>query len=79
MEKLVRRNENIMGSNHPWKQKIRDQLGATGSARKVALYREYTNVKEVLKGWYWGGVPGYNPESDMFYRRLITKLNNSRM
>jgi len=78
MEKLSARNENIMGSNHPWKQKIHEQLGSTPSARKSALYREYRNVKRILGDWYWGGVAGYNPESDMFYRRLITKLNNSR-
>lgn len=79
MEKLSARNENIMGSNHPWKQKIHDQLGATASTRKSALFREYQNVKKILGDWHWGGVAGYNPESDMFYRRLITKLNNSRV
>lgn len=79
MGKLSARNENIMGSNHPWKKKIHDQLGANPSIRRSALYREYQNVKQILGDWYWGGVAGYNPETDMFYRRLITKLNNSRM
>jgi hypothetical protein len=31
LEKLILRNENIMGSNHPWKKKISETLGATDS------------------------------------------------
>lgn len=74
--KLIARNENIMGSNHPWKQKIVSALGISASARAKALQRHYDNVKLVLGSNYWGGVDGYNPSTDPFYRRLITELNN---
>ena len=33
IEKLIQRNENIMGSNHPWKAKIQSQLGNTPKKR----------------------------------------------
>jgi hypothetical protein len=74
--KLIARNENIMGSNHPWKKRIADMLGASPAARAKKLYWHYSNVKAVLGSNYWGGSEGYNPETDPFYRRLITRLNN---
>ena len=75
-EKLIIRNENIMGSNHPWKNKIKDQLGATPEARKKELKKHYDNVHKALGNNYWGGIEGYNPSSDPFYKYLITNLNN---
>ena len=33
VEKLIRRNENIMGSNHPWKAKIQSDIGTTPARR----------------------------------------------
>jgi len=76
IEKLIARNENIMGSNHPWRNKIQASLGSTKSARSRALRRYYENVKTILGNYYWGGKPSYNPALDPFYRRLITVLNN---
>jgi len=76
LEKLIQRNENIMGSNHPWKKKIQVALGNTSIQRANKLWHHYQNVKSVLGAYYWGGIEGYNPASDPFYRRLITKLNN---
>lgn len=76
--KLLARNENIMGSNHPWKKQIATILGATPTARAKEVYRHYGNVRAVLGANYWGGSDGYNPQSDPFYKRLITKLNNRR-
>lgn len=74
--KLIQRNENIMGSNHPWKKKIQDVLGSTAKKRAQTIIYHYDNVKKALGAYYWGGIEGYNPESDPFYRRLITKINN---
>ena len=74
--KLIRRNENIMGSNHPWKKRIADMLGASPAARAKKLRWHYENVRTVLGSNYWGGSEGYSPETDPFYRRLITRLNN---
>ena len=74
--KLIARNENIMGSNHPWKHKIITSLGNTPRKRKLSLELHYDNVKSVLGRNYWGGVESYNPSTDPFFRRLITVLNN---
>ena len=74
--KLIQRNENIMGSNHPWKKKIQTALGNTAKQRAKTIVYHYDNVKNVIGAYYWGGIEGYNPASDPFYRRLITKLNN---
>jgi 5-methylcytosine-specific restriction endonuclease McrA len=48
MQKLVGRNENIMGSNHPWKKRIADMLGSSLGARAKKLNWHYDNVKVVL-------------------------------
>ncbi len=76
IEKLILRNENIMGSNHPWRQKILEQLGRTPAERRRALEEHFEKVKSVKGAYYWGGSPGYNPATDPFYSRLITVLNN---
>jgi len=76
MQKLIARNENIMGSNHPWKKKISEQLGADRASRASALRGHYDRVKTVRGGDYWGGSEGYNPATDRFYGRLITQINN---
>ena len=77
IQKLMARNENIMGSNHPWKYKISETLGTTSNRRASALYRHYENVKTVLGKNYWGGSEHYNPGTDPFYKRFITVLNNN--
>jgi len=76
--KLISRNENIMGSHHPWKHKISSQLGETPPKRSATLRRHYENMRNILGPYYWGGVKGYIPAKDPFFRRLITKLNNRR-
>jgi hypothetical protein len=76
VQKLIARNENIMGSNHPWKKKIEAQLGKNANARAAAVEHHYDQVKTVRGSDYWGGSKGYNPGIDPFYRRLVTVLNN---
>ena len=65
-----------MGSNHPWKDKIRNQLGSTKKERNQKLREHYDNVHSALGDNYWGGIERYNPSSDPFYKSLITRLNN---
>jgi len=77
VEKLAQRNENIMGSNHPWKSKISSDLGNTRTKRQSMLKKHYENMKTVLGSYYWGGSKSYNPATDPFFTRLITMLNNS--
>lgn len=74
--KLIARNENIMGSNHPWKKRIESQLGKNPRLRAAELYRHYDLIKTARGSDYWGGSSSYNPETDPFYRRLVTTLNN---
>jgi hypothetical protein len=80
IEKLFLRNENIMGSNHPWKAKISANeseagLGATVSSRKSTLNKHYENVKKVLGNSFWLGDAAYDPSKDVFFVKLITQLN----
>ncbi len=76
IHKLIARNENIMGSSHPWKYKIEAKLGRTKLKRASTLRMHYENARLALGSNYWGGSKDYNPESDPFYRRFITVLNN---
>ncbi|WP_024870574.1 HNH endonuclease [Tolumonas lignilytica] len=76
IEKLIARNENIMGSNHPWKAKIAAALGSTLKQRSTSLLKHYQNVSTVIGTNYWGGSASYNPATDPFYKKLITALNN---
>lgn len=77
IRKLIERNENIMGSNHPWKEKIKKALGSTPSKRASKLRYHYENVKVVLgTNAYFGGHENFRPDLDPFFRRLITQLNN---
>ncbi len=76
LEKLILRNENIMGSNHPWKKKISETLGATKNERTKTTLKHYDDVKVVLNNRYWENSPSYNRETDPFYKRLITVINN---
>lgn len=78
VQKLILRNENIMGSNHPWKAKIEKALGSSAAQRVKTLHQHYETCKAILGAYYWGGVTGYNPQTDPFYRKLITYLNNSK-
>jgi hypothetical protein len=76
MEKLILRNENIMGSNHPWKRKISNSLGVSKTERLKNTLKHYENMKIVLNNRYWESSPSYNRETDPFYKKLITVINN---
>ena len=76
VKKLICRNENIMGSDHPWKNKIKEDLGLNIISRKKTILQHYKNVGEIL-GWaYWGGGSAFNPEEDPFFKKLVTILSN---
>lgn len=76
IHKLIARNENIMGSNHPWKAQIAKALGSTSIKRAKSLKLHYDNVRIILGNNYWNGSAFYNPATDGFYKRFITALNN---
>ena len=75
IEKLIQRNENLVGSSRPYKSEIQKELGFTVKQRRSKQLKHYEDVKLVIGESYWGGSKGYNPATDPFYRRLITKLN----
>jgi hypothetical protein len=77
--KLIARNENIMGSNHPWKQEIVRELGNTPMKRYARVKSHYDRVGQILNWTYWEGDPHYSPQSDSFYKRLVTLLNNKEI
>jgi len=76
LQKLLFRNENIIGSNHPWRKKIIEALGTTTDKREKNLWNHYENARIVLRNNYWENSPSYNKENDPFFKQLITKLNN---
>ena len=73
---MLARNENIIGSNHPWKKKIIDALGVSPAIRGKSLWSHYENARIVLRNKFWENSPNYNKENDPFFKQLITKLNN---
>jgi hypothetical protein len=82
VEKLFLRNENIIGSNYPWKNKIIKNLGTTKTKRRKTLFYHYNNVKTALthrgKTNYWMGNKDYNRENDKFFHTFLTQINNGK-
>jgi hypothetical protein len=75
LHKLHCRNENIVGSSHPWRHRILAILGRDKHARWETLQNHHRAVEQVMGPVYWEGVD-YVAERDAFYRRLITRLNS---
>ena len=76
VEKLIQRNENVMGSNHPMKKEIEDKLGASAAKRRKATVAHYDNVGAILSWNYWNGDAEYRVDEDPFYKSLITRFCN---
>ena len=64
------------GTHHLWKKKIVDALGSTQTKRAKSTWNHYDNARIALKNNYWENSPSYNRETDPFFRKLITQLNN---
>ena len=78
IEKLINRNENIIGSRITRRKELILELGKNFLQRKKYIEQEYDNVKKILRNNFWGGIDSYNPETDLFYRNLITIMNNAK-
>lgn len=74
IEKLIKRNEYFIESNHPIKQKLISQLGNTPKKRRETMLRIYEDAKTVL-GVTWEGIRGYHPQTDPFYRTFVRFLH----
>ena len=68
--------EKKLGKNHPRKHKIVRQPGKTPKARAAFVQEHYENVKVPGGAKFWEGIPGYKPETDPFYRSVVTTWNN---
>jgi 5-methylcytosine-specific restriction endonuclease McrA len=70
IEQLVYRNEFLIASNHPLKDKIIQQLGATPGVRRQVIQRVYSDALRISR-FTWEGVRGYNPRTDPLYRLFV--------
>ncbi|OLZ09048.1 HNH endonuclease [Sulfobacillus thermosulfidooxidans] len=70
IEKLIARNEHFIASNHPIKQTLIRELGASPEARRKAVLRVYHDAELVI-GVTWQGIRGYRPDTDP----LLHKFN----
>ena len=73
IRRLGNRNEHLIASNHPLKRHIIEQLGATPAQRARALHRIYEDAKVVIRR-EWTGLPGREPGTSEFYRRIVRSL-----
>jgi len=73
IEKLIQRNENIIGSNHPMRNQILTHLGDTKLKRRSNVEKYYNLARKALGSNYWNGCGGSS--TDPFYKNLITILN----
>jgi HNH endonuclease len=70
LEKLIARNEHIVASNHPARQKIIDKLGTTSVLRAVNTNKVYSHAELVLRVT-WEGIKGYDPERDPTFKKFL--------
>jgi hypothetical protein len=75
IEKLIVWNEHFIASNHPIKNKLIEQLGATPMKRRKYIEKVYEDAQIVL-GPAWHGIPGYNPSTDLFYKTFIRSFQS---
>lgn len=73
IRRLGDRNEHLIASNHPLKRHIIAQLGEKQAQRKAVLHRVYQDAKAVIP-WEWTGLPGREPGTSEFYRRIVRSL-----
>lgn len=72
IQKLVDRNERLISSNHPLSKKIVADLGKTPIERKNETFSHYSRILNAVGSQnIWGGISGFNPESDPFYKSMI--------
>ncbi len=73
VEQLVTRNEHLIASNHPLRQRVIAQLGATPRARRRAVLRAYEDARVAIP-YEWNNVAGSQPATSDFYRAIVRSL-----
>lgn len=71
--KLIRRNEQLVASKHPVREKVIAQLGPTPDRRADATWRIYTEALSAI-GYTWDGLRGYDPDGDLFYKMVVRSV-----
>ena len=77
IENLIDRNEGLIKSNHPLKERLIFELGSTYVNRKKKTYDQYELAKRKIDR-YWRHEK-YNPQEDIFYRKFISALRNNNL
>ncbi len=70
IEQLVERNEFLIVSNHPLKDKIIQSLGNTPGERIQRVLQIYEQARIVI-GYTWEGVKGYSARTDPLYHYFV--------
>lgn len=73
VEQLMNRNEHLIASNHPLRQHVIKELGASPAQRRRTVERVYADARVVIRR-EWTGLPGYEPAASAFYRALIREF-----
>ena len=71
---LIARNEHLIASNHPLRQRIIADLGARPDQRRAAVLRAYEDARVAIP-FEWAGVPGFEPATSAFYRAVVRSLS----
>jgi hypothetical protein len=71
---LVARNEHLIASNHPLKQRLVTQLGSTSDRRGQTVMRTYADAKLVIR-YTWEQVRGFDPATDPLYKTVVRSLS----
>ncbi len=68
--RLIFRNEFLIKSNHPLKQKIINNLGTTPNQRRENTLKIYNDARKVIK-YTWQEIRGYNPADDPLFQYFV--------
>jgi len=74
IQNLIHRNEFLIKSNHPLKDKIINALGSTPKKRYDAVMKVYNDAIQILR-IPWDELSGYDPATDPIFQAFV-KLGN---
>jgi len=74
VQHLINRNEFLIKSNHPLKDKIISALGTTPKQRHDEVMRVYNDATQILR-IPWDELSGYDPATDPIFQAFV-KLGN---
>lgn len=72
IEQLIYRNDFLIKSNHPLKDKIIEKLGINQEERRRTILGIYNQAQLIMKHT-WEGLKGYNPRTDPLYHLFVKR------